>query len=124
PVARLLCSTGAVLAGVAGSVGSLAGFRVLRGLGAGLILPVGQTILAQAAGPQRMGRVMSLFGVPMLLVPVLGPVLGGLIVHRWSWRWIFFINLPVGVAAVLVAQRLLPEAKPQPRQPLRPARPA
>src|SRR5205823_9958941 len=60
-----------------------------------------------------MGRVMSLFGVPMLLVPVLGPVLGGSIVEQWSWRWIFFINLPVGVAAVLAAQRLLPGAKPQ-----------
>jgi EmrB/QacA subfamily drug resistance transporter len=112
-VSLLLFMTGSALAGVAWSIGSLIGFRVLQGLGAGLILPVGQTILAQAAGPQRMGRVMSLFGVPMLLVPVLGPVLGGLIVDQWSWRWIFFINLPVGAAAVLVAQRLLPEAKPQ-----------
>jgi EmrB/QacA subfamily drug resistance transporter len=111
-VSLLLFMVGSVLAGVAWSVGSLIAFRVLQGLGAGMILPVGQTILAQAAGPQRMGRVMSLFGVPMLLVPVLGPVLGGLIVE-WSWRWIFFINLPVGVAAVLAAQRLLPEAKPQ-----------
>jgi EmrB/QacA subfamily drug resistance transporter len=112
-VSLILFMTGSLLAGVAWSVGSLIGFRVLQGLGAGMILPVGQTLLAQAAGPQRMGRVMSLFGVPMLLVPVLGPVLGGLIVDRWSWRWIFFINLPVGVAAVLAAQRLLPEAKPQ-----------
>jgi EmrB/QacA subfamily drug resistance transporter len=112
-VSLLLFMTGSLLAGVAWSIGSLIGFRILQGLGAGLILPVGQTMLAQAAGPQRMGRVMSLFGVPMLLVPVLGPVLGGAIVDRLSWRWIFFINLPVGVAAVLVAQRLLPEAKPQ-----------
>jgi EmrB/QacA subfamily drug resistance transporter len=112
-VSLLLFMIGSLLAGVAWSVGSLIGFRVLQGLGAGMIMPVGQTILAQAAGPQRMGRVMSLFGVPMLLVPVLGPVLGGLIVDQWSWRWIFFINLPVGVAAVVAAQRLLPEAKPQ-----------
>jgi EmrB/QacA subfamily drug resistance transporter len=112
-VSLLLFMLGSALAGAAWSIGALIGFRVLQGLGAGMILPVGQTILAQAAGPQRMGRVMSLFGVPMLLVPVLGPVLGGLIVEQWSWRWIFFINLPVGVAAVLAAQRLLPEAKPQ-----------
>jgi EmrB/QacA subfamily drug resistance transporter len=104
---------GSVLAGSAWSVGSLIGFRVLQGLGAGMIPPVGQTILAQAAGPGRMGRVMSVFGVPMLLVPVLGPVLGGAIVEQWSWRWIFFINLPIGVAAVLAAQRLLPAARPQ-----------
>jgi EmrB/QacA subfamily drug resistance transporter len=109
----LLFMLGSALAGAAWSIGALIGFRILQGLGAGMILPVGQTILAQAAGPQRMGRVMSLFGVPMLLVPVLGPVLGGLIVEQWSWRWIFFINLPIGGAAVLAAQRLLPEAKPQ-----------
>src|ERR671937_3319781 len=64
-VSLLLFLAGSVLAGTAWSIGSLIGFRVLQGLGAGMILPVGQTILAQAAGPQRMGRVMSLIGVPM-----------------------------------------------------------
>jgi MFS family permease len=97
-----------VLAGAAWSVGSLIAFRVLQGLGAGMILPVGQTILAQAAGPQRMGRVMSLIGVPMLLAPVLGPVIGGAIISAGGWRWIFYINLPVGAAAVFAAWRLLP----------------
>src|SRR6185437_5209082 len=62
---------------LAWSLGSLIAFRVLQGLGAGMILPIGQTILAQAAGPQRMGRVMSVIGVPMLLAPVFGPLLGG-----------------------------------------------
>jgi EmrB/QacA subfamily drug resistance transporter len=109
----LVFGLGSTLAGASWSIGSLIGFRVLQGLGAGMILPVGQTILAQAAGPQRMGRVMSVIGVPMLLAPVFGPVLGGAIVDRWSWRWIFFINLPVGVAAVVAALRLLPEARPQ-----------
>jgi EmrB/QacA subfamily drug resistance transporter len=109
----LVFMVGSVLAGVAWSVGSLIAFRVVQGLGAGMILPVGQTILAQAAGPQRMGRVMSLFGVPLLLVPVLGPVVGGAMIDASSWRWIFFINLPIGVAALVAAQRLLPEAKPQ-----------
>src|SRR5919201_4352779 len=112
-VSLLLFLLGSVLAGAAWSLPALIAFRVVQGLGAGMILPVGQTILAQAAGPQRMGRVMSVFGVPMLLVPVLGPVLGGAIVDQASWRWIFFINLPVGVAAVITARRLLPEAKPQ-----------
>jgi EmrB/QacA subfamily drug resistance transporter len=112
-VSLILFLIGSVLAGTAWSIGSLIGFRVVQGLGAGMILPVGQTILAQAAGPQRMGRVMSLIGVPMLLAPVFGPVVGGAIVDQWSWRWIFFINVPIGVAAVVAAVRLLPDAKPQ-----------
>ena len=99
---------GSVLAGAAWSLGSLIAFRVLQGLGAGMILPIGQTILAQAAGPQRMGRVMSVIGVPMLLAPVFGPLLGGAIIGAVSWRWIFLINLPVGLAAVVAAVRVLP----------------
>ena len=75
-----------MLAGAAWSAGSLIGFRVIQGLGAGMILPVGQTVLAQAAGPARMGRVMSVIGVPMLLAPVFGPVLGGAIISAASWR--------------------------------------
>jgi len=106
--ALLLFLAGSVLAGAAWSIGSLIAFRVLQGLGAGMILPIGQTILAQAAGPQRMGRVMSVIGVPMLLAPVFGPLLGGAIIGAASWRWIFFINLAVGLAAVVAALRLLP----------------
>ena len=68
---------------------------MLQGFGGGMILPVGQAILAQAAGPQRMGRVMSVIGVPTLLGPILGPVIGGLIVDHFSWRWIFFVSVPV-----------------------------
>jgi EmrB/QacA subfamily drug resistance transporter len=104
---------GSALAGASWSIGSLIAFRVIQGLGAGMILPIGQTILAQAAGPQRMGRVMSLIGVPMMLAPVFGPVIGGAIISAASWRWILFINLPVGAAAVLATLRLLPDTRPQ-----------
>ncbi len=83
-----------------------------------MILPVGQAILAQAAGPQRMGRVMSVIGVPTLLGPILGPVIGGVIVDNFSWRWIFFVNIPVGMVALALAARTLPRAE------LRGARPA
>src|SRR6266540_2929789 len=109
-IASLLAfMTGSALAGTAWSIETLIVFRVLQGLGGGLILPVGQTILAQAAGPQRIGRVMSVVGVPMLLGPILGPVIGGAIVDQISWRWIFFVNLPIGVVAVLLAARRLPQ---------------
>jgi EmrB/QacA subfamily drug resistance transporter len=106
----LLFMGGSALAGSAWSIETLILFRLLQGFGAGLIMPVGQTILAQAAGPQRVGRVMSVVGVPMLLGPIFGPVIGGAIVDQISWRWIFFVNLPVGLAAVVLAWRLLPEA--------------
>jgi EmrB/QacA subfamily drug resistance transporter len=102
---------GSTLCGLAWSTGSLIFFRVIQGFGGGMILPVGQAILAQAAGPQRMGRVMSVIGVPTLLGPILGPVIGGLIVDHFSWRWIFFVNIPVGVVALVLAARTLPRAE-------------
>ena len=104
----LLFMAGSVLAGASWSIGALIAFRVLQGMGGSLLMPVGQTILAQAAGPQRMGRVMSVVGVPMLLGPIFGPVIGGAIVDEVSWRWIFFVNVPVGLLALVLAWRLLP----------------
>ena len=105
---------GSVLSGVAWSAGSLIFFRVLQGLGGGMIMPAGMTILAQAAGPQRIGRVMSVVGAPMLLGPILGPVLGGLILQHLTWRWIFYVNVPIGALALALAYRLLPRSEPQP----------
>jgi EmrB/QacA subfamily drug resistance transporter len=99
---------GSLLSGLAWSIWALIAFRALQGLGAGMLLPVGQTILAQAAGPHRMGRVMSIVGVPILLAPIFGPVIGGALVDSVSWRWIFFVNLPIGALALLLAARLLP----------------
>jgi EmrB/QacA subfamily drug resistance transporter len=104
----VLFTGGSILCGFAWSTGSLVAFRVLQGLGGGMLMPTGQMILARAAGPQRMGRVMSVVGVPIVLAPVIGPALGGLIVDNLSWRWIFFVNIPIGVLAVVLALRLLP----------------
>jgi EmrB/QacA subfamily drug resistance transporter len=112
--ALALFLAGSALAGAAWSVESLIAFRVLQGVGGGLILPVGQAILAQAAGPQRMGRVLSMIGLPLLLSSVAGPIIGGLIVSTVSWRWIFFVNLPVGAVAIILAMRLLPAVDPRP----------
>jgi EmrB/QacA subfamily drug resistance transporter len=98
---------GSSLCGLAWSANSLIAFRVLQGLGGGMILPVGQSMLARAAGPQRMGRVMSVIGAPTVLGPILGPVLGGLIVSNFSWRWIFYINVPVGIVTLVLSSRFL-----------------
>jgi EmrB/QacA subfamily drug resistance transporter len=111
-----LFMVGSLLSGLSPSIGALLAFRVLQGLGAGMIMPLGQSILAQVAGPKRMGRVMSIIGVPMLLVPIFGPLIGGSLISAGSWRWIFFVNLPVGVLAIVLAVRLLPAAPPRPGQ--------
>ena len=100
---------GSCLCGVAWSANSLIAFRVVQGIGGGMLLPVGQSILARAAGPQRMGRVMSIIGVPLVLGPIMGPVIGGLIVSNFSWRWIFYINLPIGIITLLLSSRWLPK---------------
>ena len=94
------------------SIGSLIAFRVLQGAGGGMIMPLGQTILARVAGPQRMGRVMSIIGIPLFLAPICGPIIGGALVSGASWRWCFYINLPVSVAAILSAVRVLPASTP------------
>ena len=105
---------GSILCGVAWSVESLIVFRVLQGLGGGMVMPVGTTILAHAAGPKRMGRIMSVIGVPITLGPVLGPIIGGLLIQSLSWRWIFYVNIPLGLLALILAARLLPRDEPQP----------
>jgi EmrB/QacA subfamily drug resistance transporter len=105
---------GSALSGMAWSAESLIAFRVLQGLGGGMIMPAGMTILTHAAGPQRIGRVMSVVGAPMLLGPILGPVLGGWLVDDVSWRWIFYVNVPIGALALVLALRILPRDEPQP----------
>src|SRR6476646_2325698 len=104
----VLFTLGSMLCGLAWSIDSLIVFRVLQGLGGGMLMPTGMIILARAAGPQQMGRMFSAIGVPMVLAPVFGPVLGGLLVEHVGWRWIFFVNLPVGIVAVGLAFRFLP----------------
>jgi EmrB/QacA subfamily drug resistance transporter len=106
-VSIVLFGLGSALCGLAWSAESLIVFRVLQGFGGGMIMPVGMALMAQTAGPQRIGRVMSVVGVPMLLGPVFGPVIGGLIVENASWRWIFYVNLPIAVLALGMAHKLL-----------------
>jgi EmrB/QacA subfamily drug resistance transporter len=108
-VSLLLFTAGSALCGLAATTNQLILFRVLQGVGGGMILPIGQLMMADAAGPKRMGRVMSIVAVPAMLAPIFGPAIGGLILDNASWRWIFFINLPIGVMAAFAAVRLLPD---------------
>ncbi|MED7930953.1 DHA2 family efflux MFS transporter permease subunit [Nonomuraea sp. LP-02] len=120
-VSLVLFAGGSTLCAAAWSAGSLVAFRAVQGIGGGLLMPVGQAMLAQAAGKERMGRAMALITVPSMLAPVLGPPLGGLVVEGLGWRWLFLVNLPISAVALVAAALLLPrEPDPAaaPRQPL------
>jgi EmrB/QacA subfamily drug resistance transporter len=105
-----LFTIGSALCGLAESSTSLILFRVLQGLGGGMIMPVSQMIMAEVAGPKRMGRVMGIVVMPAMLAPILGPVVGGLILQNLHWSWIFFVNVPIGIVAGILGYRMLPDS--------------
>ena len=107
-VSLVLFTLGSLLCGLATSDTELISFRVLQGAGGGMIMPLAQMIMADVAGPKRMGRVMALVAVPMMLAPTLGPLLGGTIIQVLNWHWIFYVNIPVSAVAIPLAIKLLP----------------
>jgi EmrB/QacA subfamily drug resistance transporter len=96
-----------VLCALSWSADSLIGFRVLQGISGGLMAPLTQLMIARAAG-KHMVRVMGYVAVPVLLGPIVGPVVAGAILQHASWRWLFLINLPIGVLAIVLASVFLP----------------
>ena len=100
-------AVGSALCATATSAGELIVFRVLQGIGGGMLVPVGFTLVAQSAGPQRIGRALAVIGVPILLAPIFGPIIGGLIVDSVAWEWIFVVNVPIAVVAIVVAAKVL-----------------
>ncbi|NUS42553.1 MAG: DHA2 family efflux MFS transporter permease subunit [Mycobacteriaceae bacterium] len=106
--ALVLFVLGSLLCSEAWNISSLIGFRVLQGLGGGMLMPLGMTMMTRAAGPTRVGRVMAIMGIPMLLGPISGPILGGWLIESYSWPWIFRINLPIGLVALTAAALILP----------------
>ncbi len=104
----VLFTLGSALCGLASSTGELILFRIIQGAGGGLIMPVGQMILVRASGPRRLARVMGAISVVIVLAPVMGPTIGGLLLDNVGWRWIFYVNVPIGILAVLTGLRKLP----------------
>lgn len=96
-----------VLCGLAWSANSLIAFRVLQGISGGLLAPMAQMMVARAAG-KHMTRVVGYISLPVLLAPVLGPIIAGAILQYASWRWLFLVNLPVGMIALILAILFLP----------------
>ena len=115
-LAVTLFTAGSLLCAAATTVEMLTLFRVLQGLGGGMLMPLGMTIMTRAAGPHRIGRVMAVLGVPMLLGPIFGPILGGWLIDIASWHWIFLINLPIGILALAYAAKVLPADAPTPSE--------
>jgi EmrB/QacA subfamily drug resistance transporter len=102
------------LCGLAWSANSLIAFRILQGMSGGLLAPMAQMMIARAAGKQ-MAQVVSVAALPVLLAPLLGPVIAGAILQFASWRWLFLINLPVGVLALALAAAFLPNDREETR---------
>lgn len=101
-ISSLLCS-------LAWNTGSLIGFRLIQGIGAGLLIPTMQNVLVQSAGGRSLGRLIAIISIPALLGPILGPVIGGLIMDNMSWRWIFYVNIPIMTVALWLSWRHIPK---------------
>jgi len=86
--------------------------RILQGLGAGILIPTLSTVLVRYTGNTKLGRLMAIVSIPALIIPILGPVLGGLIVNKLPWQWIFYINIPICIAAVILAVKYLDKEEP------------
>ncbi len=109
-----LFTAASALCGLATTLPELVTFRALQGLGGGALVPVGMTMITRAFPPAERIKANQVLIVPTLLAPALGPVIGGALVDGLSWRWIFYVNLPVGVAAVLTGLLFLPAGSEHP----------
>ena len=107
----LICLTiftvSSLLCGIAPSLGTMIAFRALQGAGGGGLQPMAQAILADTFPPQQRGLAFALFAVTVVVAPILGPTLGGWITDNYTWRWIFLINLPVGIVTSFLVFRLV-----------------
>ena len=95
------------LCGAAWSLQSLVIFRILQGIGGGALQPLSQSILLETFPPQQHGIAMAVFGVGIMFGPIVGPLLGGWITDNWSWHWIFFINVPIGIISILLTMFII-----------------
>jgi EmrB/QacA subfamily drug resistance transporter len=103
---------GSLLCAMASTIMQLIAFRVVQGVSGGMLMPLGFMIMTREAGPGRLGRLMSILSIPMLLAPIAGPILGGWLIDTSSWKWIFLINLPIGLATFVLAGIVFPRDHP------------
>ncbi|GBG36270.1 multidrug resistance protein B [Mycobacterium montefiorense] len=114
----LVFMLGSLLCAIAPTIMLLIVFRVIQGIGGGMLMPLSFVILTHEAGPKRVGRLMAIGGIPILLGPIGGPILGGWLVGAYGWEWIFLINLPIGLLAIVLAAITFPKDRPAPAEKL------
>lgn len=114
----LFFMVGSLLCAISPNIMLLIIFRVIQGIGGGMLMPLSFVILAHEAGPHRVGRLMAIGGIPILLGPIGGPVLGGWLVGSYGWEWIFLINLPIGLISLILAAVTFPKDRPAPAEAL------
>ena len=103
---------GSILCSLAWNAESLIAFRVVQGIGGGIMTPLMATLVVQAAGGKSLGNLMALVSLPVALGPILGPVLGGIILNGLTWHWLFLVNVPFCLAGLVLAYRFLPNDEP------------
>lgn len=106
-LSAILFTVSSVLCGLSTSFEMIIFARILQGIGGGGLLPISQAILLEGFPPEKRGQAMAVFGLVIVVAPIIGPVLGGWITENWSWPWIFFINLPVGILTVYLAKKFI-----------------
>ncbi|WP_338554182.1 MDR family MFS transporter [Paenibacillus sp. KS-LC4] len=108
-----LFTLGSILCALAQTPEQLVLFRIIQGVGGGMVSPIGMAMIFKMAPPSKRGAVMGMLGIPMLLAPAIGPILSGWLIGFASWHWIFLINLPIGIAALIVGNKFLPNLERQ-----------
>lgn len=104
---------GSLLCALATDVSQLIAYRILQGLGGGMVMPIAMAFTYRLSPPSKVGAVMGMMGIPILLAPALGPVLAGWLVDYATWKWIFLINIPIGIIGILVGVKTLPSIERQ-----------
>lgn len=102
---------GSMLCSIAQTSSQLVIFRVIQGLGGGMVAPIGMAMVFKLAPAERRGSIMGMLGIPMLLAPALGPILSGWLVEYVSWHWIFLINVPIGIVGIILGVKYLPKTE-------------
>ncbi|WP_413818485.1 DHA2 family efflux MFS transporter permease subunit [Sphingobium sp.] len=104
-----------VLCGIATSLPEMVAFRIIQGIGGAFLAPLAQTILLDVTKPSDHGKITSVYGMGIMIGPIVGPILGGWLTESFDWRWVFFVNIPIGITCFIALWFLLPRKSPDPR---------